>query len=186
MSDKLNARQKAFCDAYLLEPHGTKAAIAAGYAKGSAEVTASKLLRMPKILKYLSECKAEREEATKIDAAWVLTNLANMIQADPVDIINQETGAYKPIHDWPIVWRRMLSAADVKELYAYDDGDREKIGEIVKYKFIDKLKAFELLGKHVDVSAFAERHIHEVSDLADRITRSRNRTIEQPKEKSLH
>lgn len=183
MSDKLNARQKAFCDAYLIEPHGTKSAIAAGYAKGSAEVTASKLLRMPKILKYLSECKAEREEATKIDAAFVLTNLAAMIQADPVDIIDRETGSYKPIHDWPIVWRRMLSAADIKEIYE----DKVRVGEIVKYKFIDKLKAFELLGKHVDVSAFAERIDVTVSnDLADRITMSRKRTTEQPKEKPLH
>ena len=34
---------------------------------------------------------------------------------------------------------------------------REKIGEIIKYKFIDKVRTLELIGKHVDVQAFSER-----------------------------
>ena len=187
-NNKLTDRQQLFVEAYLIDPNAKQAAIHAGYSKHSAEVTGCKTLRIPKVANAIAAGRANREEKSNIDAAWVLTNLAAMIQADPSDIIDKDTGAYLRIHDWPLVWRRMLSAADVKELYGYnEDGDRERIGEIVKYKFIDKLKAFELLGKHVDVSAFAERlDVRINDDLADRISRGRNRTEEDEQQPVRH
>lgn len=184
---KLSAREYAFKDSYILTKNAYQSAINAGYAKTTALKKASLWVGKSRtscpanklhVWDAVHKALAEISEETNIDARFVLTNLAAMIQADPSDIIDEQTGAYKRIHDWPLVWRRMLSAADVQEIWeSQGQGQpKKKIGEIVKYKFIDKLKAFELLGKHVDVSAFVERHIHEVNDISDRITRSRNRT----------
>ena len=163
---KLNAQELVFKDRYLNTMNAYQSAIDAKYAettalkKSSAWVGKSRNA-CPANKRHLWDAvyKAmqERSEETNIDAKFVLTNLAAMIQADPIDIIDEETGAYKRIHDWPLVWRRMLSAADVQEIYEGYGKDRKSIGEIIKYKFIDKLKAFELLGKHVNVQAFKDK-----------------------------
>lgn len=176
-----------FVHYYLISLNATKAAIEAGYSKKTARSLGQRLLTNADIQKAIAAGKEDREEKTKVDAEWVLVNLADMIKADPSDIIDEDTGAYKRIHDWPLVWRRMLSAADVQEIWETEGKNKIKVGEIVKYKFIDKLKAFELLGKHVDVSAFAERiDVHVNDDLADRIARGRNRTTTDETEKRVH
>lgn len=156
--DTLRPKQRRFVEEYLIDRNGTQAAIRAGYAKNSANEQASQLLAKLNIREAVDEATEEISKSTKIDAEFIRTRLAEMINADPCDIINEETGAYKRIHDWPIEWRRMLSAADVRELFeANAQGKQEKIGEIVKFKFIDKLKAYELLGKHVGVNAFSDK-----------------------------
>lgn len=157
MSEKLSAQQRLFIEEYMVDLNGLQAALRAGYSKTGANGTASRLLANPDIRRLVDEKLDARAQATAIDAMFVLTRLADMIDADPCDIIDPATGCYRRIHDWPITWRRMLSAADVQELYAGQGKDREKIGEIVKYKFIDKLKAYELLGKHVNVQAFRDQ-----------------------------
>lgn len=104
-----------------------------------------------------------KEELKKdaIDSAMVLTRLSEMFNADIADIINPETGSYKPIHQWPAIWRKMLSGADVKELFerSKDGGGSswDKVGELVKLKFVDPLKLLELLGQHVKVQAFQQK-----------------------------
>lgn len=165
MSKQLTAREARFKELYIITLNATQSAKDAGFASTTADSAAPMWVgkdraKCPESKKHVwdavKEAIAARSKATGIDAEFVLTRLAEMINADPCDIIDEDTGAYKKIHDWPIEWRRMLSAADVKELFAGKGGDQEKIGEIVKFKFIDKLKAYELLGKHVGVQAFRE------------------------------
>lgn len=167
MTKELNPREKRFKELYLVSLNPERAAVDAGYSITTARCKAHSWVsnsrnKCPDDKKHLWDAIAEAKDAisenTKIDAEFIRTRLAEMINADPCDIIDEDTGAYKRIHDWPIEWRRMLSAADVKELYeANAQGKQEKIGEIVKFKFIDKLKAYELLGKHVGVNAFSDK-----------------------------
>jgi len=107
----------------------------------------------------------------------VLDNLVAMVNADPCDIIDKDTGVFMPIHDWPLTWRKMLSAIDVKEIMEYQDsGDSVKIGSMVKFKFPDRLRVIEVLGKHVDVQAFLRRvEVNDSSSLVDRLERARKR-----------
>ena len=173
MAKTLNAREKRFKELYLVSLNPEKAAVDAGYSVSTARCKAHSWVsisrdKCPNDKKHLwdaiNDAKNAISETTGIDAEFIRTRLAEMINADPCDIINEETGAYKRIHDWPIEWRRMLSAADVRELFeANAQGKQEKIGEIVKFKFIDKLKAYELLGKHVGVQAFKDKIVHEGS-----------------------
>lgn len=155
-------RKELFAKEYIKDFNATRSAIAVGYAKKNARITATRLLSDPNIQKQISNELQARTERTEIDADFVLKTLADWLHADPCDIINEKTGAYKRIHDWPVVWRQMLSAADVKELFEMQgegsERHREKIGELIKYKFIDKVRTLELLGKHVDVQAFRERN----------------------------
>lgn len=78
--DKLTAKQQAFVVEYAVDGNGKRAAIAAGYAPKHAEVTASKLLRVPKVAARVDHYKRELAdravEKASIDAAWVLRELA--------------------------------------------------------------------------------------------------------------
>ena len=70
---------------------------------------------------------------------------------------NPRIGCYKPITEWPVTWRRMLSSAEVKELFEHSrDGEGaswDKIGDLVKIKFVDPLKLIELAMQHKRVDA---------------------------------
>lgn len=185
MKKELNAKEVVFKDAYLQTMNAYQSAVAAGYSKTTANKKAPLWVcksreKCPEnklhVWDAVHQAMAKRSEETQITAKLVLTRLGEMMDADPCDIIDRDTGCYLPIHDWPIVWRRMLSAADVQELYSGRGEEQQKIGEIIKYKFIDKMKLFDLIGKHVDVQAFKmQLGITDETDLADRITKSRKR-----------
>lgn len=72
MGSKLNARQKVFCEEYLIDLNATQAAVRAGYSEKTARVIGGENLLKPAIAEYVAELKAERSKKTKIDAAYVL------------------------------------------------------------------------------------------------------------------
>jgi len=140
-----------------------------------------------------------------VDGDMVLTRLSDMFNADIGDIIeptilhdeklhedrfvidgkcqcpkNPRQGCYRPLEQWPAIWRRMLSAADVKEIFEHSkDGEGaswDKIGEVIKLKFVDPLKLMELLMRHSKVDAMAatgsDKLVSAVGDLAGSIDRA--------------
>lgn len=149
---KLTEKQEMFCAEYIIDFNGARAAEDAGYSPKSARVTASKLLTKGNIQKRIASLMAQRMEEVEVDAKYVLRRLVEIDRMDIGDIIN-ENGAIKPIHEWSEVWRRTIASFDVTEIFA--DGD--PVGVLKKIKIPDKLKNLELLGKHVDVSAFREK-----------------------------
>ena len=68
----MTPKQQAFVAEYLIDLNGKQAAIRVGYAPGSAEVQASRLLSNDKVAAAVAEAKAKRATECGIDAAWVL------------------------------------------------------------------------------------------------------------------
>jgi phage terminase small subunit len=68
----LTEKQKLFCKEYIKDLNASRAAIAAGYSKKTATVTASENLTKPNINKFINELRKDREERVQIDADWVL------------------------------------------------------------------------------------------------------------------
>jgi len=178
-SNGLTDKWQIAIDEWIVNGRNGRLAYKKAYPKAkdnTCETQFSELLKKPEVAKYLLKVTEAATEQTQIDAAWVLTRISEMIDSDPLDIFDAVTGCYKPIEQWPIIWRRMLSAADVQEIYDGQGKDRKKVGEIVKYKFIDKLKAYEMIGKHVDVQAFKDRiEVTNTTTLADKMKAARNR-----------
>jgi phage terminase small subunit len=164
----LNDRQQLFVEEYLLDLNATQAAIRAGYAQGSAHVTGAKLLKNAKVKQAIAEAKNGRTERTKINADYVLNRLVEIDQMDVADILEPNCGL-KPVAGWPKVWRQYISGMDLAEINEGYGDERELVGLLKKIKWPDKLKNLELLGKHIDVSAFKENHNHVIafSDLSD-------------------
>ena len=172
MSGKLNDKQRRFVQEYLIDLNATQAAIRAGYSPKTAGQQGFDLLKNPEVQAALDQAKIERSEETKIDAAWVLTRLAEEATADVGDLYHAD-GHLKPIHEWPKIWRQGLVAGiDVEEIQV----EGVKMGEIKKIRLSDRIKRLELIGKHVKVNAFQEVVQHKgLEGLADRLARAKKR-----------
>lgn len=177
----LSAKQERFVAEYLIDLNGAAAYRRAGYVAtgNAAETGAARLLRNAKVQAAVAAAKAERSEATKIDANWLLTRLAMEAEADLGDIIDEE-GGLKPVHEWPLIWRKGLVAGiEVEELWEGRGEDREQIGRLHKVKLSDRIKRLELIGKHIDVQAFKERvEVDAGPSLAAAIAAARRRVTE--------
>ena len=73
--DGCNERQVRFAQEYIVDLHGERAAIRAGYSPNNARVQASRLLTKSNIRELVLARMVDRSEATAIDAAWVLQKL---------------------------------------------------------------------------------------------------------------
>lgn len=160
MQMTLNPKQQKFVDEYLVDLNAKQAAIRAGYSERTAEQQGSRLLSNVKVSAAIREAKAERSERTKIDADWVLARLAQEAEADVADLYD-DSGAIKPVREWPKIWRQgLVTGLDIDETSV----DGVKYGEVSKIKLSDRIRRIELIGKHVDIRAFAERMEHTGKD----------------------
>lgn len=174
----LTAKQQRFVDEYLLDLNATQAAIRAGYSVKTAQVQGARLLSNAMVATAITAGKLARSERTQVDAAWLLTRLAEESVADVADLYDAD-GALRPVNEWPLIWRQGLVAGiDVEEI-------REKgalVGIVRKIKLSDRIKRLELIGKHIDVRAFSERVEHTGKDgasLADEMASAALRVQER-------
>lgn len=169
-----------FCEFYISDDglNGALAARRAGYSARSSAATAYRLINDPLCLAYIAKLRKERSERLKVDADYVLQRLYDMDQMDVIDILNDDM-SLKPISQWPKVWRQALSGAEIADLFEGQGDARKVMGVLKKIKWIDRLRNLELMGKHVDVGAFAERVIEEdAGTLAERLAKARKRRDE--------
>lgn len=157
---RLTAKQQRFVAEYLIDLNATQAAIRAGYSEKTAGSVGFENLRKPEIAAAIEEARSARAERTEVDADWVLRRLVDEADADLADLYGAD-GELKPVHEWPLIWRKGLVAGlDVEEVRAGD----AIIAHIRKVKLSDRIKRLELIGKHVSVGAFRERVDHTSSD----------------------
>ena len=160
---ELNAKQKMFCQEYIVDLNGTQAAIRAGYSERTANEQSSRLLANANVKAVISELKASRCEEVKIDANYVLKRLVEIDSMDVLDILMPD-GSVKAVAEWPKVWRTTLSGIDVMEMQS---GDTAAI--LKKIKWPDKVKNLELIGKHINVGAFEIKQRISVSEDFDEL-----------------
>lgn len=156
---ELSPRQRRFVDEYLVDLNGTQAAIRAGYSPRTAGKQAFDLLKKREIAAAVAAKQAERSERTGIDADWVLRRLAEESDADLADLYD-EVGNLRHPKDWPLVWRKGLVAG--VETFMVPNGEKADDGKVIyaevrKVKLADRTRLIELIGKHVQVSAFREQ-----------------------------
>ncbi|MDY7525369.1 terminase small subunit [Sphingomonas sp. 10B4] len=156
-SKPLTVRQQLFVVEFMRDLNAGQAAIRAGYSTKYANHHACELVALPHVAAAIAEAMEARSKRTKINADWLLTRLAQEVEADIADLYD-EAGRVKAVKDWPIIWRTGLVAGlDVESVGG-------GAGTIVKMKLSDRVKRLELIGKHIDVQAFKERVDHTSSD----------------------
>lgn len=79
-SGELTDRQKLFCEYFAANPHGTAAAIQAGYSKKTAAQLASRLLKNRKIREYLNRLQTVQAGERIADATEIQSTFTRILR----------------------------------------------------------------------------------------------------------
>ncbi len=135
----MTKKQKRFIEEYLVDLNATQAAIRAGYSPDTAKSIGSENLTKPDIQACVAKAMAERSRRTGVNAERVVMELAKIAFVNASDVIDAETATLRP--DASPEDTAAIQSVKVKT-FGEDGLERE-------IKMADKLKALELLGKHL-------------------------------------
>lgn len=137
----LNERQKRFCNEYMIDLNATQAAIRAGYSVKTAQEQSARLLSNVMIQGEIQRLQAEISRRTGISQDRVIRELAKIAFLNPMNLVTPEG--------------RIRDGASQDDLsciegvkFKRSDSDTG-YSEEREVKIASKLKALELLGKHL-------------------------------------
>ena len=79
---EMTAKQRRFCDEYLIDLNATQAAIRAGYSEKNARSIASENMTKPNIKKYIDDRMKEKEKSLIADQDEVLRYLTSVLRGE--------------------------------------------------------------------------------------------------------
>lgn len=135
----MTKKQKRFVEEYLIDLNATQAAIRAGYSPDTAYSIGQENLKKPEIKMRIDRAMAERSRRTGINQDRVLRELACIAFANARDVINMEDATLK--EDACADDTAAIQSVKVKT-FGEDGVERE-------IRMGDKLKALEMLGRHL-------------------------------------
>lgn len=141
---KLTNKQAAFVAEYLVDLNATQAAIRAGYSKRTAYRIGAELLQKTSVSEAIAAGQAKRAQRVEITADRVVAELAKIAFADPRDLMEWGPDGVKLKASADLTEEQAASVAEVSETTTKDGGS-------LKLKKHDKVKALELLGKHLGI-----------------------------------
>lgn len=144
-------REEQFVAAYLVEPHGKKAAMAAGYSERRAAETACNLLARPRVQALLREKQAAQLAVVDLTAARVKAEIAAIALLDPAECLDAR-GLPLPLTRMPARVR-----AAIKSLTVTVIGTKATSCRI---EFCSKVDALHLAAKHLALLAPREVNVH--------------------------
>lgn len=137
----LNERQKRFCNEYMIDLNATQAAIRAGYSVKTANEQGARLLANVSVQAEIQRLQAEISRRTGISQDRVIRELAKIAFLNPMNLVTPEG--------------RIRDGASQDDLsciegvkFKRSDSDTG-YSEEREVKIASKLKALELLGKHL-------------------------------------
>jgi len=142
---KLTEQQQRFCEEYIIDLNGTQSAIRAGYSKKTANEQASRLLTNVNVQRYIQELKAKRSERSAITADMVIAEIAKVAMLNVEDFYDDI--GLKPLSELDDAAKAAISSYQVKRIKT----GKDKFEDVPIVKTHDKMKALELLGKHLGV-----------------------------------
>jgi phage terminase small subunit len=142
--EKPNPKQQLFIKEYLVDLNGAEAAKRAGYQQKRAREVAYQLLKKPHIKRAIDEALKARGDKIDTRAQDVIQRLRDIAFADLAEAFDGE-GQPLPVPKMPKHLRLALSSVKASTIYAQG----VDIGEKLEIRLSDRIKALELLGKHL-------------------------------------
>lgn len=137
MENKMTAKQKRFCDEYLIDLNATQAAIRAGYSEKTARQIGTENLSKPSIKEYIEKRMAEKEAALIADQDEVMKYLSAVMRREKSENV-------------------VVTVSEKRTFYAPDESGTMRKNTVEKEeakivqipaRLSDSNKAAELLGK---------------------------------------
>lgn len=139
MARKLTAKQQRFVEEYLIDLNATQACIRAGYSQKNAKQIGSELLDKTRL--QIDSALAERSKRTGINQDRVVQELARIAFVKITDVIDEDGEIRRDASDDDLA---CIESVKIKESDNQFGGSTER-----EVKLASKLKALELLGKHL-------------------------------------
>ena len=158
---KLTRKQQLFCEEYVKDFNGARAARDAGYSVHTARTIADELLTQPDIKSLVGELTEARFKDVQINAGELLREIYSMAMVDPVDAYGDD-GELLSIPDMPPSIRKMIANFEVVELFEGSGKDKTHVGYTKKVKFYDRSKAIDMLAKHLALYVERVEHTHKL------------------------
>jgi len=173
-----NAKHERFCQEYIIDLNGAKAAERSGYSTKTARTQANQLLTKLDIYERVAELKEIRSERTVITQDMVLKELKILAQSDIQDyleVVNQYPGSKDGRVSLKMFAEMKGNATRaIKSISEHITKD----GIQLKFKLHGKEKPLELLGKHLGM--FMDKF--DIGDNLKKLLVDRIFTDERPKE----
>lgn len=138
----LTAKELMFCNEYLIDLNGAKAAIRAGYSDLTAKEQAYGLMQKKKIIDKIAELNKERMERVKADGDFVIKEFLNIANDDIANYMTLTAGKNGKL---TVKWKD-LSKLDTKNIAELS---QDKNG--FKFKRYNRDTALIQLGRHFGV-----------------------------------
>lgn len=153
MTDK----QKRFVEEYLIDLNATKAAIRAGYSKESARQIGADNMSKTYIQEAIAEAMKRRSERTEVTQDMIVAQLAKIAFVDMKDVVTwEEREEVVGVDKEGNVHKKNRLRISVKESDEVDGTVLQEISETVgkagvthSIKLNDRMKALEMLGRHL-------------------------------------
>jgi len=155
-------KQKRFCEEYLVDLNATQAAIRAGYKSDTAGAIGAENLKKPLIRAHIDAAMAERSRRTGINQDRVLRELARIAFVQAPKLINLDDATLKD--DATEDDAAVIQSVKVKSIPTSDGMGVER-----EIRLADKLKALELLGKHIGMFTDKVEHSGSVEVKNDKL-----------------
>lgn len=141
MARKLTDKQKKFVEEYLIDLNATQSAIRAGYSPKTANEQGARLLANVSIQEAISKAMAERSRRTGINQDRIVQELARIAFVKITDVVDPDGEINTNASDDDLA---------CIESYKVEDSDSVNGSSSKReVKLTSKIKALELLGKHV-------------------------------------
>lgn len=173
--NSLTGKQEMFCQEYLVDLNATQSAIRAGYSKRTAGVIGLENLTKPLIREKILQLIEERRNKIKLSQERVIEELVSVAFLDIRELFDHN-GSLLNVKDFPENISRALAGID---LIASSDGTVST----KKIRLLDKIRALELLGKHLGmfVEKFDVKHsgavIQELTQIDSSILIERSKLL---------
>jgi phage terminase small subunit len=136
----MTPKQRRFVEEYLIDLNATQAAARAGYSEKTAYAAGQRLLK--NVEAEINAALAERSARTGVSADRVVRELARVAFADPRAVFSWGPGGVVLRDSGGLTEDEAAIVSEVSET-------RTETGGSIKAKLCDKVKALELLGRHL-------------------------------------
>jgi phage terminase small subunit len=138
----LTDKQRRFCEEYVVDWNGTRAAIVAGYSEKTASEASYENLRKPQIENYIKEVRSNLSKATGITAISQLLEYKKIAYSNMANLKSDWT-TFKKWEDLTEDEKATISEITHSEI-TIEEGVTK---EVVKVKTHDKIKALARIDK---------------------------------------
>lgn len=157
---------------YLIDLNAKRAAIRAGYSERSAEVTACRMLRTPKIKAAIDKALEKRCAKIEITGDRVLQEIAKIGFSNLTDFMQWGPGGVKLKSSDELTVEQAACVSEVVETTTESGGS-------IRFKLHDKLSALEKLGKHLKLFTDVSEQKVDFTDETPRIDDAERKASER-------